>query len=45
MNASRVRFVIGPDARPGYYNLVTSVVDGGNTASGGGSIIRVVPKS
>ncbi|MEU5527081.1 hypothetical protein ABZ744_09085 [Micromonospora chersina] len=36
--------VIGPDARPGYYNLVTSVVDGGNTASGGGSIIRVVPK-
>ncbi|NES29193.1 hypothetical protein GCE86_18395 [Micromonospora terminaliae] len=36
--------VIGPDARPGYYNLVTSVVDGGNTASGGGSIVRVVPR-
>lgn len=35
--------VIGPDANPGYYNLVTSVVDGGNTASGG-SIVQVVPK-
>ncbi|MBM0258105.1 hypothetical protein JNW89_16060 [Micromonospora sp. 4G55] len=35
---------IGSDAKPGYYNLVTSVVDGGNTASGGGSIVQVVPK-
>ncbi|MFG2107102.1 hypothetical protein [Micromonospora chersina] len=36
--------VIGPDAKPGYYNLVTSVVEGGNTASGAGSIIRVAPR-
>ncbi|MFG3701198.1 hypothetical protein ACGF5C_25295 [Micromonospora sp. NPDC047620] len=35
--------VIGPDAKPGYYNLVTSVV-GDNTASGGGSIVRVAPR-
>ncbi|MFJ8581612.1 hypothetical protein [Micromonospora sp. NPDC093277] len=34
--------VIGPDAKPGYYNLVTSVVGDGNTTSGA-SIIRVVP--
>ncbi|MCZ7438130.1 hypothetical protein O7598_17100 [Micromonospora sp. WMMC241] len=35
--------VIDPDAKPGYYNLVTSVVDGGSTA-GGDSIVQVVPK-
>ncbi|MEU5725913.1 hypothetical protein ABZ783_29380 [Micromonospora sp. NPDC047738] len=35
--------VIGPDAKPGYYNLVTSVADGGNTVSGA-SIIQVAPK-
>ncbi|MEU4777768.1 hypothetical protein [Micromonospora sp. NPDC023633] len=36
--------VIGPDAKPGYYNLVTSVVGDDNTASSGGSIVRVAPK-
>ncbi|MEV0156650.1 hypothetical protein AB0H57_23380 [Micromonospora sp. NPDC050686] len=35
--------VIGPDAKPGYYNLVTAVGDGDNAASGGESIVRVVP--
>ncbi|NYF56518.1 hypothetical protein [Micromonospora purpureochromogenes] len=36
--------VIAPDTKPGYYNLVTSVVGDDNTASGGGHIVRVVPK-
>ncbi|MER5705104.1 hypothetical protein ABT023_24575 [Micromonospora sp. NPDC002296] len=36
--------VIGPDAKPGYYNLATSVVGDDNTASSGDSIVRVVPK-
>lgn len=35
--------VIGPEAEPGYYNLVTSVAGDDNTASSG-SIVRVVPK-
>ncbi|MER7445074.1 hypothetical protein [Micromonospora avicenniae] len=35
--------VIAPEAKPGYYNLVTSVRSDDNTASGG-SIVRVVPK-
>ncbi|MEV4810732.1 hypothetical protein [Micromonospora avicenniae] len=34
---------IGPEAEPGYYNLVTSVGGGDDTASSG-SVIRVVPK-
>ncbi|MET7748691.1 hypothetical protein [Micromonospora sp. NPDC005367] len=34
---------IGPEAEPGYYNLVTSVAGDDNTTSGG-SIVRVVPK-
>ncbi|MGC4815186.1 hypothetical protein ACLQ29_32135 [Micromonospora sp. DT228] len=36
--------VIAADAKPGYYNLVTAVVGGDNTASGGGSVVRVVPR-
>lgn len=37
--------VIGPEAEPGYYNLVTSVIGDDNTASGGGSIVRVEPRT
>ncbi|SCE66704.1 hypothetical protein GA0070607_0149 [Micromonospora coriariae] len=37
--------MIGLEAKPGYYNLVTSMVGDGNAASGGGSVVRVVPKS
>ncbi|MGN9813650.1 hypothetical protein ACTMSW_30415 [Micromonospora sp. BQ11] len=36
--------VIGPDAKPGYYNLVTSVVGDDNTARSGSSIVRVAAK-
>ncbi|MFR9780613.1 hypothetical protein ACL02O_31775 [Micromonospora sp. MS34] len=36
--------VIGPDALPGYYNLVTALVGDDNTASGGASIVRIVPR-
>ncbi|MEV6812553.1 hypothetical protein [Micromonospora sp. NPDC051296] len=36
--------VIDPSAKPGYYNLVSSVVDRGSTVSGE-SIIQVVPQS
>jgi hypothetical protein len=36
--------VIGPDAKPGYYDLVTSLVGDNNTASSGGSIVRVVTR-
>ncbi|MEU4679852.1 hypothetical protein [Micromonospora sp. NPDC023737] len=35
--------VIGPEAEPGYYNLVTSVGGDDHTVSSG-SIVRVVPK-
>ncbi|MFD0783405.1 hypothetical protein ACFQZ8_05655 [Micromonospora azadirachtae] len=35
--------VIGPEAEPGYYNLVTSVGGDDHTGSSG-SIVRVVPK-
>ncbi|MFG2045436.1 hypothetical protein [Dactylosporangium sp. NPDC048998] len=34
--------VIGPEAKPGYYNLITSVTGEGSTVSGA-SIIHVVP--
>ncbi|MGC5020859.1 hypothetical protein [Micromonospora sp. DT47] len=37
--------VIGPEAKPGYYNLATSLVGDDNTASGGGSVVRVVPRT
>ncbi|MGN9803046.1 hypothetical protein [Micromonospora sp. L32] len=36
--------VIGQEAKPGYYNLVTSLVDNDNTASGGESVVQVVPR-
>ncbi|MBU8856446.1 hypothetical protein KSK32_04125 [Micromonospora sp. WMMB482] len=36
--------VIGSAARPGFYDLVTSVIDGGSTTTGGSSIVQVVPK-
>lgn len=36
--------VIGPDAEPGFYDLVTSVVGDGNTTTSGSSIIQVAPK-
>ncbi|PSK63099.1 hypothetical protein B0E53_04968 [Micromonospora sp. MH33] len=36
--------VIAADAKPGYYNLVTSSVGDDNTASGGESVVRVVPR-
>lgn len=37
--------VIGPEAEPGYYDLVTSVIGDGNTATCGGSIVRVEPRT
>lgn len=33
--------VIGPDAEPGFYDLVTSVMDGGNATSSGSSVVQV----
>ncbi|MBM0235877.1 hypothetical protein JNW88_00040 [Micromonospora sp. ATA32] len=36
--------VIGPEAKPGYYNLITSVIGDDDTASGA-SIVRVVPRT
>ncbi|MGY4909168.1 hypothetical protein [Micromonospora aurantiaca (nom. illeg.)] len=36
--------VIGPDAKPGFYDLVTSVVGDGNAITSGSSIIQVAPK-
>jgi hypothetical protein len=35
---------IGPDAKPGYYSLITSIREDGDTADGAG-IVRVVPKT
>ncbi|MFI7305412.1 hypothetical protein ACIBM8_19540 [Micromonospora aurantiaca] len=35
--------VIGPDAKPGFYDLVTSVVGDGNAITSGSSIIQVAP--
>jgi hypothetical protein len=37
--------VIGQEAEPGYFHLVTSLVDDDNTASGGASIVQVVPRA
>ena len=36
--------VIGRDAKPGFYDLVTSVVGDGDTTTSGSSIIQVAPK-
>ncbi|WP_244933228.1 hypothetical protein [Micromonospora tulbaghiae] len=36
--------VIGPAAKPGFYDLVTSVIGDGNTTASGSSIIQVAPK-
>ncbi|NED51523.1 hypothetical protein G3I24_11490 [Micromonospora aurantiaca] len=35
---------IGPAAKPGFYDLVTSVIGDGNTTASGSSIIQVAPK-
>ncbi|MGB2568835.1 hypothetical protein ACPFP2_10340 [Micromonospora citrea] len=37
--------VIGPDARPGFYNLVTSVGGDDSGASDRASVVRIVPKA
>ncbi|MEU7172821.1 hypothetical protein ABZ949_15215 [Micromonospora tulbaghiae] len=36
--------VIGSDAKPGFYDLLTSVIGDGNTTASGSSIIQVAPK-
>ncbi|MEU8338691.1 hypothetical protein [Micromonospora tulbaghiae] len=35
---------IGPAAKPGFHDLVTSVIGDGNTTASGSSIIQVAPK-
>ncbi len=36
--------VIGPEAKPGYYNVVTSLVGDDGTTIRGDSVVRVVPR-